>query len=478
MTLMLADISTECLTPSIPNPSTPSAIMSLINDNDEPVDLRKSSICQSGHRHYLHPSSLDRNISPPSQYSESYGFDDRLPVQRVDHTYEWQSHLHPWPFPTLDTAIMPFTTTITSPPEPCSWNNPENFAPFTSAGTAEGTDMDGDSYMWQQGGFGGPQSHQSAPAISQSLLWISHMQQQGTTTTAQYRIMDSGCFTDLTSDISSLNDGTCNNSMSSSSVPYGIEFECCDTVVPTSHSEPGSCMTSNFETLTYAVLAGTEQNVLNETATTASMLPSEPGPSTTTTTDPFPRMSEQQAGIVVEVETPENKSRLRPRHPASCFICNTQFDRPSDLRQHMYEHDGQHECTVCGKRYHEKYQLSNHEKSHAGPHSCTQCDKIFEKRSSLRSHLTTHDGHPKLLACPVSGCGKQYRRGGCLNRHVKSVRSQPPQDWQRSNREEYMRANYNRCIITRIISMERIIGAVTVQSHFDGRIFETGMYYV
>jgi KRAB domain-containing zinc finger protein len=87
----------------------------------------------------------------------------------------------------------------------------------------------------------------------------------------------------------------------------------------------------------------------------------------------------------------------------------------------MYQHEGQHECMTCGKRFHEKYQLSNHAKSHAGPFACTQCPRTFEKRSSLRSHLSSHDGFRRLLDCPFTGCGKQYRRGGCLNRHIKSV---------------------------------------------------------
>lgn len=118
---------------------------------------------------------------------------------------------------------------------------------------------------------------------------------------------------------------------------------------------------------------------------------------------------------------PQRMPAKREKRMISCSICREEFHRPCSLRRHMYQHEGQHECMTCGKRFHEKYQLSNHAKSHAGPFACTLCPKTFEKRSSLRSHLPSHEDFRKLLACPFAGCGKQYRRGGCLNRHIKSV---------------------------------------------------------
>ncbi|KAJ9501469.1 hypothetical protein H2202_003263 [Exophiala xenobiotica] len=130
-------------------------------------------------------------------------------------------------------------------------------------------------------------------------------------------------------------------------------------------------------------------------------------------------------GLVDRARSPVPSQRMPPakgeKRMISCSICREQFHRPCSLRRHMYQHEGQHECMTCGKRFHEKYQLSNHAKSHAGPFACTQCPKTFEKRSSLRSHLPSHDGFRRLLDCPYTGCGKQYRRGGCLNRHIKSV---------------------------------------------------------
>ncbi|KAK5445163.1 hypothetical protein LTS15_010254 [Exophiala xenobiotica] len=130
-------------------------------------------------------------------------------------------------------------------------------------------------------------------------------------------------------------------------------------------------------------------------------------------------------GLVNRARSPVPPQRMPPakgeKRMISCSICREQFHRPCSLRRHMYQHEGQHECMTCGKRYHEKYQLSNHAKSHAGPFACTQCPKMFEKRSSLRSHLPSHEGFRRLLDCPYTGCGKQYRRGGCLNRHIKSA---------------------------------------------------------
>lgn len=378
MTSVNADVSKKCLTSPFSDPSTPSAGMFLAND--EPVNLQPSTSRQSDQSRYLHLSSQKLQMSPLTQSSISYGVDNELHGRGGAQTYEWATHLHPWPFLTPDT-IMPLTATITSPAS-CTWSSAAGYTPFSAFGIdRDRTDMDGDSYMWQHDGADG--AHQSTLAIFQPNLWIPHMHPS----TVQYEIMDTD-FMDL-----------------SSSVPYGL-----NCVAPDPSAPDG--MTSNFGSLSFAVV-GTEQNVPDKAV---SMLPSE-----SELNDSLP-LTEREKSL--EPLPSRNKARLRPRPPASCLICNTQFNRRSDLRRHMYEHEGQHECTICGKRYHEKYQLSNHEKSHAGPHPCAECPKIFETRSSLRSHLATHEDSPKLLACPVSGCGRHYRRGGCLNRHVKSVR--PP----------------------------------------------------
>ncbi|KAI1614922.1 hypothetical protein EDD37DRAFT_564184 [Exophiala viscosa] len=87
----------------------------------------------------------------------------------------------------------------------------------------------------------------------------------------------------------------------------------------------------------------------------------------------------------------------------------------------MHEHEGQHICPICAKTFPEKNQLGNHKKSHDGPFACTICPKVFPKRAALTSHSRTHDPFRRTVKCTVEGCGKQYRRGGCLNRHMKSA---------------------------------------------------------
>ncbi|KIV86867.1 hypothetical protein PV11_02448 [Exophiala sideris] len=102
-------------------------------------------------------------------------------------------------------------------------------------------------------------------------------------------------------------------------------------------------------------------------------------------------------------------------------ITALQSQSSANLDQRMHEHADQHVCPLCGKAFPEKNQLGNHKKSHEGPFACTVCPKVFPKRAALSSHLRTHDPLRRTVKCTVEGCGKQYRRGGCLNRHVKSA---------------------------------------------------------
>lgn len=120
---------------------------------------------------------------------------------------------------------------------------------------------------------------------------------------------------------------------------------------------------------------------------------------------------------------PPKSSSRRRKGPILCPVCNKQFCRPCNLKDHMYELEGQHECPTCGRRFQQKYNLSNHEKIHAGPFACTECLQKFKTRAILRSHLRSHNPDPVMKQCPEKDCNKQYKRGGCLNRHIKTVGS-------------------------------------------------------
>lgn len=128
-----------------------------------------------------------------------------------------------------------------------------------------------------------------------------------------------------------------------------------------------------------------------------------------------------QKVVAVDAQPTQGKPSPRKESLIQCPVCAQHFHRPSHLKEHMRGHEGQHVCPTCGKKFLEKNQLGNHKKSHDGPFPCTLCPKVFPKRAALTSHVRTHDPLRRTVKCPVEGCGKQYRRGGCLNRHMKSV---------------------------------------------------------
>ncbi|KAJ8667873.1 hypothetical protein QAD02_009536 [Eretmocerus hayati] len=70
------------------------------------------------------------------------------------------------------------------------------------------------------------------------------------------------------------------------------------------------------------------------------------------------------------------------------------FSQSSDLRKHMYFHEGQMTalCEICGRLFRDISSLNRHLKSHS-PHksfNCNLCDKRFKYASGAAKHMKAH----------------------------------------------------------------------------------------
>lgn len=120
---------------------------------------------------------------------------------------------------------------------------------------------------------------------------------------------------------------------------------------------------------------------------------------------------------------PHQRKRTSRTSPSSltCPICTRIFRKRSNLRIHMRDHDGNFECSACHQVFTERCNLVSHAKVHQGPFPCETCGKVFKKRANLTTHEKIHDGNQNFVECLIHGCSKKYKRGGDLNRHIKSV---------------------------------------------------------
>lgn len=140
----------------------------------------------------------------------------------------------------------------------------------------------------------------------------------------------------------------------------------------------------------------------------------------------FPSLSGARSQNKIETESTESAHKVpkkRTRGPVSCTVCDKVFSRPCDLRDHMYIHEDQFECPICGKSFREAGGLTLHKRTHAGPITCGCCFRTFKKQANLSKHMKYHNPNREKRRCHIEGCGKEYARGGCLNRHIKTVRS-------------------------------------------------------
>lgn len=131
-----------------------------------------------------------------------------------------------------------------------------------------------------------------------------------------------------------------------------------------------------------------------------------------------------------------------------CEICNQNFRRKTQLKQHMFVHTGnyRYRCDKCGKGFLLMSRLKRHENSHN--HKCPDCDATFDKWSVLiahrskehinkdlkcsicnrvfsskrilKSHRKTHLDERVVYECPFEGCTKTFLQNSNMQAHYKS----------------------------------------------------------
>ncbi|XP_035696951.1 zinc finger and SCAN domain-containing protein 2-like [Branchiostoma floridae] len=90
------------------------------------------------------------------------------------------------------------------------------------------------------------------------------------------------------------------------------------------------------------------------------------------------------------------KSETSGGKPHKCKDCSYSTAYKSDLRQHMYKHNGKYpfECKVCGYKAARQKEMVQHSRIHTGekPFKCDQCDFSTAQSSTLKVHKMRHSG--------------------------------------------------------------------------------------
>ena len=108
-----------------------------------------------------------------------------------------------------------------------------------------------------------------------------------------------------------------------------------------------------------------------------------------------------------------------------CHTCGKSFNRPSDLKIHVYTvHDGHKDfhCNSCEKSFSSSSGLTKHFKSvHEGlkEHHCDSCGKSFSRQDHLKQHIyVVHEGN-KDYQC--ASCEKSFGNSSDLKKHVSTI---------------------------------------------------------
>jgi len=113
-----------------------------------------------------------------------------------------------------------------------------------------------------------------------------------------------------------------------------------------------------------------------------------------------------------------------------CRICNKQFKKLFNLKQHLRTHSNERplKCDQCEKRFNDRSSMNKHSRTvHADfrPHLCKICGKRFSSTSHLLEHQATHT-NIKKFECHL--CDKKFAFRSSLNKHltVHSARPEVP----------------------------------------------------
>ncbi|CAH1240044.1 ZNF845 [Branchiostoma lanceolatum] len=114
------------------------------------------------------------------------------------------------------------------------------------------------------------------------------------------------------------------------------------------------------------------------------------------------------------------KSKTAGRKSYNCKECDYSTVHKSDLRQHMFRHNGKYPytCKVCGYKTGKRNAMVKHSRTHTGekPFKCDLCDFSTTQSNSLKEHKMRHSGE-KPHMCDV--CGLRFYTKANLNAHMR-----------------------------------------------------------
>jgi len=128
-------------------------------------------------------------------------------------------------------------------------------------------------------------------------------------------------------------------------------------------------------------------------------------------------------GCTYGTNTHSNFREHKKRHVGKhfCDQCGKEFTTPACLRRHFrnIHAEATFLCKTCGKAFGGKRALNIHMETHSTVLlPCNLCGKMFKKKN-LPSHMKfVHEGSRDYV-CQYPGCGKAYKTGSHVRRHMK-----------------------------------------------------------
>ena len=113
--------------------------------------------------------------------------------------------------------------------------------------------------------------------------------------------------------------------------------------------------------------------------------------------------------------------------PYSCDICDVEFKKLQNYKQHMERHRarGTITCSQCGEEFDTPAALATHQRDeHKKKHKCEVCGAVFARMWNLKEHQKIHEGDKvarRTFTCPFEGCGSKFTRKSNLNTHLDVV---------------------------------------------------------
>ncbi|KAL1375027.1 hypothetical protein pipiens_017743 [Culex pipiens pipiens] len=120
------------------------------------------------------------------------------------------------------------------------------------------------------------------------------------------------------------------------------------------------------------------------------------------------------------------KSKLHPSGTFTCSICSQELPTPTSLVKHFTSAHPQltldhFRCRYCADIVFSREALSDHAASHRGKYECGRCALEFINHRRFEKHRqVAHKAPSKALLRDCQYCGKSFRRGMALARHVKT----------------------------------------------------------